>query len=103
MPSQNFPLNVPTKRRLCSTVGWRIVEGWAAHCFAFLPRRFRAATMTNFARSSLAFVPPALFGAAKSCALVNLFMIQNLGENRFGRRSHVSILHLIYVMKSQPQ
>jgi hypothetical protein len=31
--------------------------------------------MTNLARSSLAFVLPALFGAAKSCALVNLFMI----------------------------
>jgi hypothetical protein len=31
--------------------------------------------MTNLARSGLAFVPPALFGAAKSRALVNLFMI----------------------------
>jgi hypothetical protein len=31
--------------------------------------------MTNLARSSLALVLPALFGAAKSCALVNLFMI----------------------------
>jgi hypothetical protein len=31
--------------------------------------------MTNLARSSLALVLPALFGAAKSCALVNLCMI----------------------------
>ena len=31
--------------------------------------------MTNLARSSLALALPALFGAAKSCALVNLFMI----------------------------
>jgi hypothetical protein len=31
--------------------------------------------MTNFARSSLALVLRAVFGSAKSCALVNLFMI----------------------------
>jgi hypothetical protein len=31
--------------------------------------------MTNLARSSLALVLPALFGAPKSCTLVNLFMI----------------------------
>jgi hypothetical protein len=31
--------------------------------------------MINLARSSLALVLSALFGAAKSCALVNLFMI----------------------------
>src|SRR5262249_8330624 len=31
--------------------------------------------MTNLARSSLALALPALFGAAKSCALVNLFVI----------------------------
>jgi len=31
--------------------------------------------MTNLARSSLALVLPALFGAAKSCALVKFFMI----------------------------
>src|SRR5215470_15181185 len=34
LPRQNFPLNLPTNRRLCSTVGGRIVEGWAAHCCA---------------------------------------------------------------------
>ena len=70
---QNFPLNLPTNRRLCSTVGGRIVEG-AAHCCAVSAARSRAATMTNLARSSLALVLPALFGAAKSCALVNVFM-----------------------------
>jgi hypothetical protein len=31
--------------------------------------------MTNFARSSLALVLRALIGGAKSCALVNLFMM----------------------------
>jgi hypothetical protein len=72
--AQNFPLNFPTNRRLCSTVGGRIVEG-AAHCCAVSAARSRAATMTNLARSSLALVLTALFGAAKSCALVNLFMI----------------------------
>ena len=72
---QNVPLNLPTKRRLCSTVGGRIVDGWAAHCCAVSTARSRAATMTNLARSSLALALPALFGATKSCALVNRFMI----------------------------
>jgi len=67
LPRQNFPLNLPTNRRLCSTVGGRIVEGWAAHCSAVSAARSRAATMTNLARSSLALVLHALFGAAKSC------------------------------------
>jgi len=62
---QNFPLNLPTNRRLCSTVGGRIVEGWTAHCCAVSTARSRAAIMTNLARSSLALVWPALFGAAK--------------------------------------
>jgi hypothetical protein len=31
--------------------------------------------MTNFARSSLVLVLRAFFGGAKSCALVNFFMI----------------------------
>jgi hypothetical protein len=75
LPRQNFSLNLPTNRRLCSTVGGRIVEGCAAHCCAVSAARSRAATMTNLARSSLAFVLPALFGAARSCALVNLCMI----------------------------
>src|SRR5262249_32056509 len=75
LPRQNFPLNLPPNRRLCSTVGGRIVEGWTAHCCAVSAARSRAATMTNLARSSLALALPALFGAAKSCALVNLFMI----------------------------
>src|SRR6516165_3888802 len=75
LPRQNLPLNLPTTRRLCNTVGGRIVEGWTAHCCAVSAARSRAATMTNLARSSLALALPALFGAAKSCALVNLFMI----------------------------
>ena len=73
--AQNFPLNLPTNRRLCSTVGGRIVEGWIAHCRDVSAAPSRAATMTDLARSSLALALPALFGAAKSCALVNLCMI----------------------------
>src|SRR5262245_19627031 len=75
LPRQNFPLNLPPNRHLCSTVGGRIVEGWTAHCCVVSAARSRAATMTNLARSSLALVLPALFGAAKSCALVKFFMI----------------------------
>jgi hypothetical protein len=73
--AQNFPLNLPINRRLCSTVGGRIVEGWTAHCCVASAARSRAATMTNLARSSLALILPALFGAAKSCALVKFSMI----------------------------
>jgi hypothetical protein len=72
---QNFPLNLPIKRRLCSTVGWCRGEGFATHSCAVSAARSRAATMTNLARSSLAFALSALFGAAKSCAVVKLFMI----------------------------
>ena len=75
MDPQNFPLNLPAKRRLCNTVGGRIVEGWAAYCCAVSAARSRAATTTNLARSSLALVLRTIFGGAKSCALVNLFMI----------------------------
>ena len=75
LPRQNFPLNLPTKRRLCSTVGGRIVEGGAPHCCAVSAARSRAATMTNLARAILALVLRAVFGGAKSCALVSLFMI----------------------------
>jgi len=53
----------------------RIVEGCAAYRFAVTAARSRALTMTNFARSSLALVLRAFFGGAKSCALVNIFMI----------------------------
>ena len=75
LPRQNFPLNLPPNRRLCSTGGERIVEGWTAHCCVASAARSRAATMTNLARSSLALILPALFGAAKSCALVKFSMI----------------------------
>jgi hypothetical protein len=54
----------------CNTVGGRI-----GRSSAVTAARSRAATMTNFARSSLALVLRALIGGAKSCALVNLFMI----------------------------
>ena len=83
LPRRNFPLNLPTKRRLCSTVEGRIVEGGAAHGCAVSAARSRAATMTNSARSSLALVLPALFGAPKSCTLVNLFMICASGGLHF--------------------
>jgi hypothetical protein len=53
----------------------RIVEGCAAYRCAVTAARSRALTMTNFARSSLALVLRAVFGGAKSCALVKLFMI----------------------------
>jgi hypothetical protein len=88
LPRQNFPLNLLTNRRLCSTVGGRIVEGWTAHCCAVSAARSRAATMTNLARSSLALVLPALFGAAKSCALVNFFVIRPPDGRLVARRPH---------------
>ena len=74
-PNQDFALNLSTKRRLCHTVGGRIVEGCAACCCAVPAARARAATTTNLARSSLALVLRARFGGAKSCALVKFFMI----------------------------
>src|SRR5262249_30642859 len=87
LPHQNFPLNLPPNRRLCSTVGERIVEGWTAHCcVASSAARSRAATMTNLARASLALILPALFGAAKSCALVKFSMICPIGRLVAGRR-----------------
>jgi len=45
LPRQNFPLNLPTNRRLCSTVGGRIVEGWAAHCSAVSAARSSISAM----------------------------------------------------------
>jgi hypothetical protein len=75
LPRQDFAPNLSAKRRLCNTVGGRIVEGCAACCCALSAARSRAATTTNLARSSLALVLRAIFGGAKSCALVNLSMI----------------------------
>jgi hypothetical protein len=77
-PRQDFALNLSAKRCLCNTVGWRkgrIVEGCAAYRFAVTAARSRAATMTNFARSSLVLVLRAFFGGLKSCSLVNFFMV----------------------------
>ena len=85
LPRQDFARNLSAKRRLCNTVGeriGRIVEGCAAYCCAVPAARSRAATTTNLARSSLALVLRALFGGAKSCALVNLFMIALLVASR---------------------
>ena len=66
------------KRRLCYTVGGRTgrTERCAAYRCAVLAARSRAVTTNNLARASLALVLRALFGAPKSCALVNLFMIR---------------------------
>ena len=74
LPRQDFALNLSAKRRLCNTVGGRVIEG-APRCCAVPAARSRAATTTNLARSSLASVLRALFGGAKSCALVDIFMI----------------------------
>jgi hypothetical protein len=47
----------------------------AAYRCAVTAARFRTATISNLARASRTLVLRALFGASKSCALVNLFMI----------------------------
>jgi hypothetical protein len=73
-PRQEFALNLSAKRCLCNTVGGRFIDG-TARCCAVSTARSRAATMTNFARSSLVLVLRAFFAGLKSCALVNLFMI----------------------------
>ena len=70
----DFALNLSAKRRLCNTVGGRFIDG-NARCCPVSTARSRALTMTNFARSSLTLVLRAVFGGAKSCALVNLFMV----------------------------
>jgi hypothetical protein len=71
---QGIAFNLSAKRRLCNTVGGRFIDGTAC-CCAVSTARSRAATNNNLARAILALVLRALFGAAKSCALVNLFMI----------------------------
>src|SRR5262249_4509599 len=70
----DLPADPPAQSAPLQQVGGRIVEGWTAHRCVVSAARSRAATMTNLARSSLALVLPALFGAAKSCALVKFFM-----------------------------
>jgi hypothetical protein len=71
---QDFALNISAKRRLCNTVGGRVIEG-AARCCAVSRARSRAAATTNLARSNHALVLCDLFGEAKRFALVNIFMI----------------------------
>ena len=77
-PRQDFVLNRSTKRRLCHTVGGRLIDG-AARCCAVSTARSRAAATTNFARSNQSLVLRilrVLFGGPKSSsALVNIFMI----------------------------
>src|SRR5215813_3163141 len=66
--------SLSAKRRFCNTVGKRFIDG-ARRCCAVSTARSRAAAMTNLARASLALVLRFIFGALKSCALVNLFMV----------------------------
>jgi hypothetical protein len=74
---QDFAFNLSAKRRLCNTVGRRIGRAKARTTYrcAVTAARCRAATICNLARASRALVLRTLFGASKSCALVNLFMI----------------------------
>ena len=74
LPRQDFALNLSAKRRLCNTLGGRVMEG-APRCCAVSTARSRAAATTDLARSNHSLVLYALFGGAKSCALVNIFMI----------------------------
>src|SRR5262245_27806061 len=74
---QDFAFSLSAKRRLCNTVGRRVGRAKARTIYrcAVTAARSRAATICNLARASRALVLRALFGASKSCALVNLFMI----------------------------
>jgi len=75
---QNLALNISATRRLCKTVGGRFING-SARCCAVSTARSRAAATTNLARSNQSLVLRALLRAlvagAKSCTLVNVFMI----------------------------
>jgi hypothetical protein len=59
----------------CSAAA-RLVEGGPADTCAISAAHSRAAATTNLARAILALVLRALLGPAKSCALVNFFMIR---------------------------
>jgi hypothetical protein len=74
-PRQEFALNLSAKRRLCQTVGRRFIDG-TARCCVVSTARSRAAATTNLARSnqSLVLRGPRWPGA-KSCTLVNFFII----------------------------
>src|ERR1700758_3794708 len=71
---QNLALNISATRRLCKTVGGRFING-SARCCAVSTARSRAAATTNLARSNQSLVLRALVAGAKSCTLVNVFMI----------------------------
>src|SRR5438034_7100429 len=71
---QDLALNLSAKRRLCNTVGERVIEG-ATRCCAVSRARSHAAATTNLARSNHSLVLCALFGQAKRSAQFNIFMI----------------------------
>src|SRR5262245_12666742 len=52
---QDFALNLSAKRRLCNTVGGRIVEGCAACCCAVPAARACAATTSRWQLSGVNF------------------------------------------------
>ena len=74
---QELALNLSAKRRLCNTVGGRVIEG-AERCCALFTARSRAAATTNLARLSQSLFLRALFGGAKASALVNIFIVAPL-------------------------
>jgi hypothetical protein len=74
LPRQDFALNLSAKRRLCNTVGGRVIEG-APRCCAVSTARSRAAATTNLARLNQSLFLRALFGGAKGSAFVNISMI----------------------------
>jgi hypothetical protein len=71
---QESALNLSAKRRLCSTVGRRFIDG-TPRCCAVSSALSRAVATTNFARSNQSLVLRALFAETKRCSLVNIFMI----------------------------
>jgi hypothetical protein len=102
---QDFAFNLSANRCLCNTVGGRIVrivEGCAAYRCAVAAARFRAAAMTNLARASLALVLCAVFGGAKSCALVSFFMICPAGQLMANRQRPSSVPDHGYLMAMKP-
>jgi hypothetical protein len=67
-------LNLSAKRRLCSTVGKRFIDG-VARCCVVSRARLRAAARANLARSNQSLVLRALFFRAASWSTVNVCMI----------------------------
>ena len=63
-----------SRRRRCSAVGRSL--GWAADCCAISVARSRAALTAAMPRASRSSARLTSFGAAKSCSLLNIFMIR---------------------------